>query len=113
MIAAMHLPCCKYDHMGGIAFAGHWYMYPLSNADMTMLGGWITLETCVFLLKEHAFQVLASLRYEQGKPEEALQSLKDSMALWYRRGDEAASEHSHDQVSSPALPHCFSLFMIS
>ncbi len=45
-------------------------------------------------------QAMASLRYEQGKPEEALALLKDSMKLWFkpREEDEEDEEMEDEEV---------------
>jgi hypothetical protein len=41
-------------------------------------------------------QALASLRYEQGNSEEALQLLKQSMKLWFRRQGSSDEEDDDD-----------------
>jgi kinesin family protein 5 len=41
-------------------------------------------------------QALASLRYEQGNPEEALQLLKQSMQLWFRQQGSSDEEEDGD-----------------
>jgi kinesin family protein 5 len=42
-------------------------------------------------------QALASLRYEQGNSEEALQLLKQSMQLWFRQQGSSDEEEDGDE----------------
>jgi kinesin family protein 5 len=51
-------------------------------------------------------QALASLRYEQGNSEEALQLLKQSMKLWFRQQSSSDGEDDEDEEIPEAEVRC-------